>query len=160
MGADALAAIAADCTSYDRGVAEPRYPLARVRELRADTATERTRALATALAALADAESAVLAIEARRARLRGTLTDATALTAPAPAWALAQRDAYASRLRRDLAAIDAALTTARALVATRTAEVETARTATAHARAERDTVDRHRADWNDAQRKARDRRED
>ena len=160
MGADALAAIAADCTSYDRGVAEPRYPLARVRELRADTATERTRALATALAGLADAEAAVLAIEARRARLRGTLTDATALTAPAPAWALAQRDAYASRLRRDLAAIDAALTTARALVATRTAEVETARTATAHARAERDTVDRHRADWNDAQRKARDRRED
>lgn len=141
-------------------MAEPRYPLARVRELRADTATAQTRAQTRALAALTDAEAAVVALDARRARLQATLRDATALTAPAPAWALAQRDAYASRLRRELATFDAAITTARAHVVTRAAEVDAARAATATARAERDAVDRHRDDWHDAQRKARDRREE
>ncbi|MBK9034683.1 MAG: hypothetical protein IPL61_26030 [Myxococcales bacterium] len=141
-------------------MASPRYPLARVGELRAEVATERVRDLASALADEVEAEAALAGTAAAVARLQAAIAAAGALAGPRPAWALAQRDAYAARLRRDLDRARAAQTSAAAALAERRTTTAAARGAAATARAERDTIERHRTDWDDAQRKTRERRED
>jgi len=140
-------------------VASPRYPLERVRELRADAATDRARDLASCLADETTAEAAVARADAAVERLRVQLaTDAG--PGPQPAWALAQREAYRARLRRDLALAERRRAAADAALATARAATDAARDRVATARAERDAVDRHRADWDTAQRRTRERREE
>jgi hypothetical protein len=140
-------------------VASPRYPLERVRELRADAATDRLRDLASGLADETAAEAAVARAREGVDRLRAALA-APDDAGPQPAWALAQREAYRARLRRDLAQAERRLADADATLAARRASTDAARDRAAHARAERDAVDRHRADWDTAQRQTRERREE
>ncbi|MEZ4398690.1 MAG: hypothetical protein R3B06_01630 [Kofleriaceae bacterium] len=138
-------------------MASPRYPLERLAEVRADAAEQETLELARALADEGAAEAAVAQAEAVVAALRSRLTDASRVDDPVPAWRLRQHDAYRGRLVRDLDAARARHRAAAATLVRCQAATATARDRTAAARAERDAVDRHRSDWDDRQRKARDR---
>jgi hypothetical protein len=140
-------------------MAGPRYPLERVAALRADAAAATVRELAAALTDEADAEVALAGADDVVARAEAAVRGCT-LDGAGPAWALARRDAYRARLVRELGA-------ARDRRAARAATLELRRHATAlaralatTARAEREVVDRHRAGWSDARRKARERAED
>lgn len=137
-----------------------RYPLERIAALRADTADERVRDLAAALAAETEAEAALATRTATVTRLEGARRDAARLDGPAPAWALARQAAWAIRLERDLTAARARRDAAQRDLAARRAEADAARAAAAQARAERTAVERHREDWDDRERKRRERAED
>lgn len=138
-----------------------RYPLARLAEIRALRATGAAIDLAAALAGEADAEAeaaeARAAVEQARAASRAfPLTPAT----PSPAWAVARRDAYALRLRRDVDRALAHLATCEAALAEWRSTVSHARDQAIAARAEKKVVELHRDRWQDAAKKKRERRED
>jgi hypothetical protein len=138
-----------------------RYPLARLAEIRALRATGAAVDLAEALAGERDAETEVAeaqaAVEAARAAARAAalvVGDAVA------AWAVAQREAYAIRLRRDVERAGARLAAREAELAEWRATVAQARETAVAARADQKVVELHRDRWEDAAKKKRERRED
>jgi|GEM_PF-2924824 len=139
-------------------MASSRYPLERVASLRADAASTTVRELAIALTAEAEAEQSLADSEAAvaRAEARARVTDDRG----GPAWQLAQREAYRVRLRREVVAARARRDARVAALELRQRATAEARALATSARAEREVVERHRAEWTDAQRKARERAED
>ncbi len=138
-----------------------RYPLERLAELREVRATGAAIDLAAALGgeAAADAEvtAARAAVEAARAAARGVpLAGATAV----PAWAVIQREAWAMRLRRELARCQARLAAVEAERDEWRTAVALGREQATSARADHQVVERHRERWEDGERKKRERREE
>jgi hypothetical protein len=138
-----------------------RYPLARLAEIRALRATGAAVDLAEALAGERDAETEVAeaqaAVEAARAAARAA---ALVVGDAAAAWAVAQREAYAIRLRRDVERVGARLAAREAELAEWRATVAQARETAVAARADQKVVELHRDRWEDAAKKKRERRED
>jgi hypothetical protein len=135
-------------------VAEDRYGLAPLRELREQHETARRGNLASAIG---DAHVSATALEATRAR---TATARAALAAAArgreelrTAELLAAADRFIARRRRELAAARDEELRAELAHAQKTGEVETARAQLVRARADRELVDRHFARWRETRRK-------
>ncbi len=141
-----------------------RYPLARLAEIRALRATGAAVDLAAALAGERDAEAEVTEaradVEAARAAARGATLVAGEAGAATAAWAVAQREAYAIRLRRDVERACARLTAREAELAEWRATVALARDTAISTRADQKVVELHRDRWEDAAKKKRERRED
>lgn len=138
-----------------------RYPLARLAEIRSLRATGAAIDLAAALAGESEAETEVTEgrarVEAARAAARAaTLTNRDA----APAWQVAQNEAYAIRLRREVERAQARLAACEADLAEWRAAVAHAREQATAARADHKIVELHRERWDDAAKKKRERRED
>jgi hypothetical protein len=138
-----------------------RYPLARLAEIRALRATGAAIDLAAALAGEAEAEAEVAdaraAVDAARGAARAaTLTGET----PLAAWQVAQREAYAIRLRRDVERAGERLRACEAELAEWRAAVAVARDHATSARADQKVVELHRDRWDAAAKKKRERRED
>jgi hypothetical protein len=138
-----------------------RYPLAKLAEIRALRATGAAIDLAAALGGETEAESEVedarRALDASRAAARAaTLTGAT----PVAAWQVAQREAYAIRLRREVERAQVRLAECEAALAEWRETVAAAREHATAARAEKKVVELHRDRWDAAAKKKRERRED
>lgn len=137
------------------------YPLAALSTVRDQRAHATALDLGAALADEARAQAAVDAASARRAAGARAAQAATLVEdQPLPAWAIARRAAYAVRLRRDLERATAALASAQDDLSRAQAVVTAARGHATLARGEREVVDRHQARWTEAQRRARDRRDE
>jgi hypothetical protein len=140
-----------------------RYPLARLAEIRALRATGAAVDLAEALAGERDAEAEVAdaraEVEAARAAARAA-TLVAGESGSAAAWAVAQREAYAIRLRRDVERASARLVQREAELAEWRETVAQARAAVISTRADQKVVELHREKWEDAAKKKRERRED
>ena len=137
------------------------YPLEQLAELRALRATGAAIDLAVALRGEAAAEAAVhearAAVEAARAAAQAvTLVDGGS----EPAWQVARRAAWASRLRRDVTRAQARLADREAACAEWRQAVAQARDQATSARADNQVVERHRERWEETERKRRERRED
>jgi hypothetical protein len=138
-----------------------RYPLARLAEIRALRATGAAIDLAAALAGEAEAEAEVVdaraAVDAARGAARAaTLTGET----PLAAWQVAQREAYAIRLRREVERVVERLRACEAELAEWRGAVAAARENATAARADHKVVELHRDRWDAAEKKKRERRED
>lgn len=137
------------------------YRLEPVRDARTRDERVKTGELAGAVGDAA-ATARALAAAAERAEHARTTLDAAirARAAQGSAAAIARADQYVARLRRALEqALDAQL---RAGAAHRgqLAEIDTARGRLAHARGQREVIERHFAQWRTARRKLAERRED
>ena len=141
-----------------------RYPLARLAEIRALRATGAAVTQAEALAGERDAETEVAearaAVDAARAAARGATLVAGEVGAAAAAWSVAQREADAIRLRREIERASARLAAREAELAEWRATVAQVRDAAIAARADHRVVELHREKWEDAAKKKRERRED
>jgi hypothetical protein len=138
-----------------------RYPLAKLAEIRALRATGAAIDLAAALAGETEAEQAAAdaraAVDAARGAARAvTLTGET----PLAAWQVAQREAYAIRLRRDVQRAEDRLATYETELAEWRSAVAAARDQSTSARADQKVVELHRDRWETAAKKKRERRED
>ncbi|HVK78319.1 MAG TPA: hypothetical protein VM734_33670 [Kofleriaceae bacterium] len=138
-----------------------RYPLERLATLRAQRAAGAAIDLAAALRGEADAEAArAAAVERRDRAVAAARAIALSDGGAAPVWAISRREAYAIRLRRDADRAGEALAAREAELAGWRELVAAARAQMTEARAEREVVDRHRARWQDDQRRDRARRDE
>lgn len=139
----------------------PRYPLARLAEIRALRATGAAIDLAAALAGETEAEAEVAEARAGVEAARGAARAAT-LTGETPlaAWQVVQREAYAIRLRREVQRAEERLKVCEAELAEWRGAVEAARVSATAARADVKIVELHRDRWETAAKKKRERRED
>ena len=144
-------------------MAEDRYRLAPLREVRERSEVARRGNLSTAIGDARITEATVAAAAARVEQARIALHAATLSGAPsrAPrlATALVVEEGYRARLRAALAVARDEELRARLAHDERSTEVEAARARLARARADREVIERHFAAWRDAQRKRREDRE-
>ncbi len=145
-------------------MAEDRYRLAPLREVRERSEVTHRGNLSTAISDAHVTEAAVIVAAARveQAQLAldaaaGSATRSLAFGATATALVVAER--YRSRLRAVLAAARDEELRARLVHEARTGEVETARARLARARADREVIERHFATWRETQRKQRENRD-
>ena len=140
---------------------EGRYRLAPVRELRALAEREKRGELAGAVGDARAAEERLAVARARTVEAQRLLEAArAACTAQLTAARRVLAERYVARVRRAMEAARADELRAEAALANELGEVDLARRTLAHARADRELVERHFARWREAQRKLADRRED
>ncbi len=136
------------------------YPLVRLAALRAQRAAGAAIDLAAALRGHDEAEAALARAVARHtgavAAARGVVL---CEAGPTPVWAIARREAYGIRLRRDVERARVGVTAREGELAGWREMVSAARGQVVTTRAEREVVDRHRSRWQEDQRRARERRE-
>jgi hypothetical protein len=138
-----------------------RYPLERLAELREQRAAGAALDLAEVLRGEAVAEAAVAAareaVEAARGAARAVVLIGDR---PSSATEVVRHEAYAIRLRRDVARAEVRLAEREAERAEWEAAVAAAREQATTARVEHQVVERHRERWETGEQKKRDRRED
>lgn len=143
-------------------MAEDRYRLAPLREVRERSEVTRRGNLSTAIGDARITEASVAAAAARVEQTRTALHAATSEASsrlPRPAAVLVVEEGYRARLRAALAVARDEELRARSSHDERSSEVETARARLARARADREVIERHFAAWREAQRKRREDRE-
>ncbi len=155
-------------------MAEDRYRLAPLREVRERSEVTHRGNLSTAISDARVTEAAVAEAAARVERARLALdaagmagmagvSGASATYPASPAGSTATQlvvaERYRSRLRAALAAARDEELRARLVDDARSGEVETARARLARARADREVIERHFATWRETQRKRRENRD-
>lgn len=138
-------------------MAEDRYRLGPLREVRERSEVTRRGNLSTAICDARVTEAAVTTAAARVEQARIALHAAAASGATATQLVVAER--YRSRLRAELAAARDEELRAQLAHDARSGEVETARAQLARARADREVIERHFTAWREAQRKRRENRD-
>ena len=139
---------------------EGRYRLAAVRDARERAERGKRSDLAAAVGDAREAQARLETARARTQRARDVLAKAIAAPRPAVVTQLAQAERYILRRRHELdAAIGEELRVEAALDAHQS-DVAVARLTLARARADREVIDRHFAQWRETRRKQAERRED
>ncbi|HEX4422439.1 MAG TPA: hypothetical protein VH165_31210 [Kofleriaceae bacterium] len=144
---------------------DARYRLASMREVRSREQRVRRVDLAgqigDARALAVEVDRATQRVAQLRAALAAAVEDrAGALARGTPIAAMVQRERYVQKLRRDLDAAQGELARAEAKHLGQLGLVDAARARLAHARAERELIERHFATWRAARQKLAERRED
>lgn len=138
-----------------------RYRLGPVRDARTRDERVKTGDLAGAVGDASRTARALDAATERVDRARAALEAALELRVrPGPAAAIVRAEQFVSRRRRDLAEALDAQTRAGAAHRGQLADVETARARLAHARGQREVIERHFARWRTERRKLAERREE
>lgn len=135
-------------------MAEDRYGLAGLRELRAQHETTRRGNLASAIGDAHVSATALASTRARTTAAREALVAATAAReALRTAQLIAAADRFIARRRRELAAARDEELRAELSHASKTGEVDAARAQLARARTDRELVERHFERWRETRRK-------
>lgn len=141
------------------------YPLEALRGLRAEEEESAKRGLALAVQAHAKALEALAHAEAQLSAHEAATQAAVARELERPLNAQRASDAvqlraWRERRSRERAELQASITRAHADVAARDLEVSSARDALAHARREREAIEKHHARWQDDAKRRREAKEE